>query len=105
MTPDDERKMKEELFGRIGVANSSGPYAVDPKILLEPFEWTEGVARVFCKRCDATMEVNMNLAKKLAQKAKGNIPESFEGIYFEAGGCILCSGGYRNISLKQIPAH
>ena len=70
ISPDDESKMKEELFGRIGVANSSGPFVVDPKSLLEPLEWSEGVARVFCKRCDVTIEVTMSLAKKLAQKAK-----------------------------------
>lgn len=101
MSHDDERKMKKELFGSIGVANPSGSHAVDPKSLLEPLEWTKGVARVFCKRCGATIEITLILARKLAGKS-GNIPASFEVLYFEVRGCILCSGGYKQPSMKLI---
>lgn len=101
MSPDDERKMKEELFGRIGVANPSGSHAMDPKNLLEPLEWTKGVARVFCKRCGETIEITLSLANELADES-GNIPASFEGLYFEVRSCILCSGGYKQPSMKLI---
>jgi hypothetical protein len=101
MSHEDDRKMKEELFGSIGVANPSGPHAVDPKSLLEPLEWTEGVSRVFCKRCGETIEIDLILSKKMAEKS-GNIPASFEGLYFEVRGCILCSGGYKQPSMKLI---
>ena len=101
MSRDDERKMKEELFGSIGVANPSGPHVVDPKCLLEPLEWNKGVARVFCKRCGEAIEITLSLAIKLADRS-GKNPASFEGLYFEVRGCVLCSGGYRQPSLKLI---
>lgn len=82
MSPDDERKMKEELFGSIGVATPSCPHAVDPKNLLEPLEWTEGAARVFCMRCGGTMEVDVSFAKKLAQKTKGEHSRILRGDLF-----------------------
>lgn len=103
MLPNDERKKKEDLFGSTGIAPLSGVHAVDQKRLLESLEWAEGVARVFCRRCGETMEINTRLAKKMAEKS-GETPASFEGKYFQVEGCILCLREYKDPSIKQIPS-
>jgi len=102
MSSKKKRKMKEELFGSIRLEPSIGRYAVDPKDLSAAMEWDQAAARVFCTKCAEPIEVDAVLAKKLAEEAGQSALGTFEGMYFEVSGCILCSGGYRHPSLKII---
>jgi hypothetical protein len=89
-----------ELFGRVVLPEHIEK--IQTQRLLVPFEWKDAVAYFFCKKCSTILEVNKELSENMVKQAGLDLPETLEGLYFEASGCQYCSKENQDLKLKKI---
>lgn len=90
----------EALFGKVELPEHIAK--INTQRLLAPFEWKEAVAYFFCMKCSTILEANKELSDNIANQAGINLPETLEGMYFEANGCQYCSKENKDLKLKKI---
>jgi len=100
---NERKRVKENLFGRVGLVHAKTTSKDDLEELLDsPFEWDQAVAYVYCRKCATMPEINSELAAHLALSGGFLLPESMDCMYFELASCMLCSSETTGIVLKQI---
>jgi hypothetical protein len=101
----DNMKTKEQLFSKVEKLKATGNHNVDKTLLQQSFGNENTVVYSFCKGCATILEMDINGARKLSNQAgiEGvEIPDSFEGNYFETGGCETCDSEDQTVFLKEI---
>jgi hypothetical protein len=88
---------REELFGTVKKASATGNFVADVESLLQPFERSISVMRVFCKGCGMLFEVTEKVANTMIDE---DINKS--GLYIEIQGCMECDGDKKQYEIKSI---
>jgi hypothetical protein len=100
---DDEKKLAEQLFGRVKKIEASREIEVDENRLFEDFENKESELYLFCRGCGLYFEVDRKRAVELAEEAEVDLPDNFKkGMYFESDGCGACDGDNAKVKFKNL---
>lgn len=102
MSESKENKVKTNVFGRLKKPEATGDYIVRREEVETPLVHDRSVIRACCTGCGYCLEVAQFGAKRLAEIAGIQKPDSWEGYYFESKRCRLCDEDYRQVSLKKI---
>lgn len=100
---DRDREISRTLFGG-GTKLPHGTFQFPPASaeLSAPFEWDKAVARAVCQKCSMLVEINIHLARQLAEWGGFLLPPSLAGMYFDQAECPMCSDDSIGIVLKKI---
>ena len=101
-TRENEQRTDEEVGGVSKHPNARDEYCVDVQIASAPLIAKEAVVRAGCLGCGYCLELLEAGADRLAKLADAHKPVSWEGYYFEVGGCPVCCIDYHNGALKHI---
>ncbi len=96
------QKTDKEVLGQTTKPKNVGGFVVTPEILNVPLSYEGTVVRCFCLGCGYSTELTNEGAQALLLLAEADIPSAWQGYYFQASHCMLCSKEYKDVSLKTV---